>query len=129
MYDLKNSQIAIEFMIFFGMSVIFAIIFLVISLDQTRDLNKIKETETLKEIALKIQSEIGITSYVEDGYSREFKIPEKVNNKDYNISIRSNTLSVWTETAAYVILVLNVTGNLTKGSNSIKVIDGATQLN
>jgi len=126
---LKKSQIGVEFMIFSGIALITAIIFVSISFSQTKDLYDTKEFLLVKDIALKIDKEIDIASYVEDGYNREFDIPEMINNGDYNISIVNNTLTVWTNTTQYVTGILNITGYVERGSNTITKTNGIIYLN
>ena len=126
---LKKSQIGVEFMLFSGIALITAIIFVSISFSQTKDLYDTKEFLLVKDIALKIDKEIDIASYVEDGYNREFDIPEMINNGDYNISIVNNTLTVWTNTTQYVTGVLNITGYVKRGSNTITKTNGIIYLN
>lgn len=126
---LKKSQIGVEFMIFSGIALITAIIFVSISFSQTKDLYDTKEFLLVKDIALKIDKEIDITSYVEDGYNRKFDIPEMINNGDYNISIVNNTLTVWTNTTQYVTRILNITGYVERGSNTITKTNGIIYLN
>lgn len=125
----KKSQVSTEFMILSGIALVTAIIFIFISLDQAKTLYETKEFLLVKDVALKIQDEISIVSYIEDGYSREFKIPEKVNNKDYNISIINNTMVVWTNTTVYFSEIVNITGNLNKGSNTITKTSGNIYIN
>ncbi len=126
---LRKSQIATEFIILSGIALFITIIFVFISLDQSKELYEKKEFLKIQDIALIIQKEISMASYVEDGYTREFKIPEKIDNKDYNIYIINNTLSVFTDTLPYTVNILNVTGELNKGSNTIKKTNGKVFLN
>lgn len=126
---LKKTQVAAEFMLLSGMILIVSIIFISLSLTQIKELSERKEFFLAKDIALKIQNEIGVTSNVEDGYYREFQIPEKINNRDYNISIVNNTLEVWTNNTIYTLRILNITGNVNKGSNTIAKTNGITYLN
>ena len=122
-----------EFMILSGIALISAIIFIA-SLSYNKNLYNTKDFFIVKDVALKIQNEISITSDVEDGYSREFTLPAKINNKDYNISIRNNnTLIVWTNTSLFAANILNITGSLKKEeSNNINKItksSGAVYVN
>jgi len=126
---LKKSQIVTEFMLFSGIALIAAIIFVSISLNQIKTLHETKEYLLLKDVALKIQNEISIASYVEEGYSREFELPKKINDRDYNISIVNNTLIVKTNTTPYFVEIINITGNLNKGLNTIKKTNGIIYLN
>jgi|TARA_B100002003_G_C13844029_1_gene414089 uncharacterized protein (UPF0333 family) len=115
----KKSQIAMEFMLLSGIALILAIIFVSLSISQIKDLYTTKEYLLLKDVALKIQNEISIASYAENGYSRSFKLPDKINNRDYNITIVNNSLTVWTDTSLFFVRVINITGSLTNGTNEI----------
>jgi len=126
---LRKSQIISEFVIFSGIALIFAIVFISMTFNQAQDLYDTKEFLLVKDVALKIGKEIDLTSFVEDGYDREFEIPEKVNGRDYNISIVNNTLTIWTNTTLYVTAILNITGDLKKGSNTITKTNGLVYLN
>src|SRR3989338_6379302 len=128
-FSFKKSQIAMEFMLLSGIALIAAIVFVSISLDQIKGLYAAKESLLAKDVALKIQSEISIASNAEDGYSRDFELPEKINNRDYNISIINNTLAVWTTATPYVIGILDAEGNLEKGSNAIRKTNGVIYIN
>ena len=113
-----------EFMLLSGVALIAAIVFVSISLNQIKGLYATKESLLAKDVALKIQSEISIASNAEDGYSRDFELPEKINNRDYNISIINNTLAVWTSATPYVVGILDAEGDLEKGSNTIRKTNG-----
>jgi len=126
---LRKSQIISEFTIFSGIALLFSIVFISISFSQAKDLYDTKEFLQVKDIAIKIGKEIDLTSFVEDGYNRKFEIPEKVNGRDYNISIVNNTLTIWTNTTLYVTAIQNVTGDLKKGSNTITKTNGLMYLN
>ena len=126
---LKKSQITSEFIIFSGIALIASIIFISISVSQLKTLYETKELLLVKDVALKIEKEIDITSDIEDGYYREFELPEKIDDKDYNISIVNNTLTVYTNTTAYFVEILNITGYLKKESNTIKKVNGVVHIN
>ena len=125
---LKKSQIMIEFVLITGIVLATAVIFIA-ALSQNKALHRSNEFFLVKDVALKIQNEISVTSYIEDGYSRQFELPEKINNKDYNISIINNTLTVWTNTTSFVAPILNITGYLKKETNTITKANGVTYIN
>ena len=125
----KKSQIASEFMLFSGIALILAIIFVSASLSQAKTLYQTKESLSLRDVALKTQNEISIAANSEDGYLRQFELPEKIGDRPYNISIKSNTVTAWTNTTSYIISTLNASGYLKKGSNSITKTNGIENLN
>ena len=128
----KKSQILMEFILLSGLALIVTIIF-VESINQNKDLHQTQEFLLVKDVVLKIQNEIGITSFVEDGYSRQFELPDKINYKNYNISIINNTLVVWTNFTSFNTIfttrILNITGYLKKGLNTITKTNGVTYIN
>ncbi len=124
-----KSQITVEFMVFSGIALIATIVFISISTDHAQELYATREFLLLKDVALKIQSEISLSADVEDGYSRGFKLPEDIGSKNYNISIVNNTLIVWTNTTNANIRVLNITGYLKKGTNTISKTNGVIRIN
>lgn len=124
----KKNQILMEFMLLSGVLMVMSIIFIE-SLNQNKSLYETKEYITLKDIALKIQAEISLTSSIEDGYSRQFKLPVNISNKEYNISIRNNTLTVWTNATYIDVPILNITGNIKKSANTIAKSNGKVYIN
>lgn len=75
--------------------------------------------------------EIENAKSVNDGYSRAFEMPQKVNGINYSISITDNReLSVIFLDEEYVkFLPINVTGSIVKGSNKITKINGIVFIN
>lgn len=128
-FTFKKSQVAAEFLLLSGLALVAAIVFISISLSQTKTLQDTKEFLLIKDIALKIQSEISIASNAEDGYSREFELPEKILFKEYNTSTVNNTLTIWTNTTVHSVRVLDVTGNFKKKSNTITKTNGIVRIN
>lgn len=128
----KKGQILIEFILLYGVALIATILF-VESISQNKALHETKESLLVKDVALKIQNEISIASYIEDGYSRQFKLPEKINNKNYNISIINNTLTIWTNSTSFIAIfttrMVNITGYLKKESNTIAKTNGVIYIN
>ncbi len=85
----------------------------------------------LKEIASDAQSEINLALEASDGYSREFEIPDRVGNSDYDIRIVDEMVYVNTTDSLHALSlpVPNVTGNLRKGNNTIRKEEGEIVLN
>ena len=130
---IKKGQIATEFILFSGIALIAAIIFVAVSLNQAKTLYETKEFLLVEDIALKIQHEISIASNTEDGYSRDFELPENINGKYYNISNVNNTLTVWTNATPYATTyttrILDINGYFEKGSNTIRKANGVIYVN
>ena len=73
----SKAQISAEFFIFLGLVFLIAIAFEVVSLDQLNDFKAQKESEAVKDLALKVQKELFIAASVEDGFTRVFEITAK----------------------------------------------------
>lgn len=129
-HELKKSQVMAEFILFIGIGLAVTIIF-VAALGQNQNLKKVRDFFIVNDVALQIQDEIGITSDLEDGYTRQFTLPTNILNKDYNINISNYSLIVWTNTSLYSARILNVTitGKMNKGLNTIKKTNGVVYVN
>ena len=128
MTSTTKSQILMEFIILYGVALT-ATVILVAAISQNKNLHETNEFFQVKDIASKVQHEIGLLSNVENGYSRQFEVPDKIDNKDYNISIKNNTLTVRTNTTSFFIAILNITGYVKKESNTITKTNGMIYVN
>ena len=88
-----------------------------------------KESELVYDLALKLQEEIRAASLVEDGYARNFTIPVKLENFDYDIAVDSGFLTVTSGTAIYTVRIPSTTGSINKGPNYIRKEGGAVYFN
>ena len=58
------------------------------------EINKKKEVIVVKDLALKIQSEVNIASNSEDGYRRNFEIPEFIDYINFSINVNETHVLV-----------------------------------
>lgn len=126
-----KSQSAIEFIIVVGfMFFIFTAILMTIQISTS---DKIKEDQTLrvKEIVIAVQDEINLAFESQDGYQREFKIPENINGIEYNIQVVVGLVYLNTSDGknAIALPVKDINGDVVKGTNLIKKEDGVIKLN
>jgi len=127
----NKAQSAIEFIILVGAVFFFFIAFLFAI--QLNIVDKTRENKNLitQELALTVQDEINLAVESSDGYYREFTIPEKLVNLDYEINITAGTVYVRTVNGEYALAlpVANVTGDVQKGTNVIRRENGVVYLN
>ena len=127
----KKAQSAIEFMILVGF-VFFAFTIFIMSV-QLSNSNRLDEEKNLriKEIVISVQDEINLAYYSSNGYQREFKIPESINNIEYEINITEGLVYLKTNDGqnAIALPIQNITGNILKGNNLIKKDNGVVNLN
>lgn len=133
--DKRNlkGQSAMEFMIIvFLLLFIFVIITSVLATNVV-EMNKKKTAVNGEDLTIKVQKEINLAARVRDGYKREFTIPQKIINTDYNISIQNNSNSyiviINIEGQDFWRKIPGVIGNINIGSNTIKKTNGTIYLN
>jgi len=126
---LRKAQTAIEFFIIFGAVLFFFTLFFIVIQEQLYEKNREKERLICQEIASSVQDEIAFAIESSDGYSREFKIYEKINGKPYNIEIRDDMINIRTERISLALPVYHVEGQIQKGTNIIRKQEGVVYLN
>ena len=119
---MKKSQSALEFVILLGFMLF---LFTSLTLAFNRNISqKTQEQRTLEiqNLASSIQNEIDLAASSSIGYERTFKIPSKILNMEYNISIISNFVYLQTSDnrTALSLPFKNVSVNLKFCYNRIK---------
>ncbi len=128
-------QIAIEYLTLMGLGFIMLMIFLVIAGDRLSDLNSDALAVEAQDVAFMVQSEILNAATVEDGFFRNFTIPDKLTKSDFTIQLIYNTQTnrtVLALDAGIVHIALptaNITGYLSKGNNAIRKNAGVIYIN
>ena len=112
------------------MMLAFTGIFIVVE-RKTIDLHENWRQETNKQIADVVKTEIEIAYGVEDGYKRQFFLPDYVNGYDYNATIKEGSeLLITYRYKNYIsFFSANITGNITKGYNEISKINNTIYMN
>ena len=91
---MKKSQVSIEFMFFVGMAFVLLAAYLVITynyLDLTFKRSDIVNSLDLLE---QLRNEINLASRLENGYTRIFVLPSKINKKDYTLSLNNREINI-----------------------------------
>jgi hypothetical protein len=125
----KNSQVAMEFVMFILLAFMIMVVFSVVTRGRMIDLREEEEYVALKDVVHAVQSEISIATGVEDGYLREFSIPESLGGVDYTIQISGGYIIAESKNHEYILSVPNVEGNITKGVNQVTKEGGTVYLN
>ncbi|MEA3248199.1 MAG: hypothetical protein U9Q73_00675 [Nanoarchaeota archaeon] len=127
----KKAQVSVEFIIILGTILFFASIFLLVIQENTRDKTYQRENLLVKEIALIVQSEVSLALQSGDGYLREFELPQKAGNLDYEINITSGVIYVKTTNNRHALTlpVAAVVGEINITTNTIKKTNGVIYLN
>ncbi len=127
----KTAQTGIEFIIILGALLFFVSLFLLAIQENTSEELYKRENILLKDIALTVQNEINLALESSDGYSREFTIPEKAGNLDYNIIIDNKIIYIETTPLRHALTIstTEVTGDINKTHNTITKTAGVIYLN
>ena len=126
---MDKSQINNEFFVFLGITFLITIAFGIASIDQLNDFRLQRETEAVDDVALKLQKELLIATNVEDGYSRVFQIPDRIDSINYSVAIENLTLYVKSKNSFSIVSIPKVIGNVSKGANIINRTNGIIYIN
>lgn len=124
-----KAQSAMEFMILSSFLLfIFVVILGYVSYNASY-VNKKRDIIMGEDLITKVQKEINLAAMVMDGYSREFRLPQKLGRKDYIILIVGNEVIASTDKQDFWRVIPNVTGSINKGENIITKENGTIFLN
>ena len=126
----SKAQVSFEFLILVGMAFLVAIVFTSLALKDLNYFMNQKENEAVKDLALKLQQEVIISSEVEDGYVRNFKIPDRLDNINYSLYVyNSSILVVQSKNGFYLVQTPKIVGSFAKGDNKINKTGGVIYIN
>src|SRR3989338_3251921 len=115
----NKSQTSVEFMIFVGLAFMLVFFIALHQLSGTRQVYVEKESSLVYDLAMGLQEEIRMASVSEEGYVRNFSIPSRLENFDFELSMAQKFLTVSGNNTFYSVRIPNATGTLVKGSNII----------
>ena len=120
----SKAQISAEFFVLLGLAFLIAISFEIASLDQLNDFRMQKESEAVKDLALKLQKEVLVAATVEDGYVRVFQIPDNLDRINYTLTTLNQTITVKSKNSFYIVAIPKTVGKIGKGVNVINKTGG-----
>ncbi len=129
MISKNNAQSAVEFMVILSAILFFFVTFFAIIQMNVEKKNLEKEKIIIQSIALDVQDEINIAAKSSEGYSREFKIPENIFGKNYEINISGNFIYVSLKELGISYKISEINGSIKKGLNLIRKENGTVYLN
>lgn len=127
----KKAQIGIEFIIIMSGVMLFMSIFFIIVQNNTQERTYQKENTMIKEIAITVQNEINLAASSIDGYSRDFKIPYKAGNLDYEVNVSDGIVFIKSinDRHSMALPVPDIVGQINITQNTIKKTNGVIYLN
>jgi len=125
----RQAQVAFEFVILVAILFTALIVFTSFVRDNFSDVQSDTDYFKLKDVALSVKAEISRAVALEDGYQRTFFIPLTIDGLEYNISRDNGFLLFASDGAEYTVSVPSYTGNLQKGNNVIRKVDGVVEVN
>jgi len=126
-----KGQSSVEFMILIGAVFFFFVSILFVIYGTVADRNKMSIDTVVAELAASVRNEMNLASTAGNGYSREFDVPQLIISQPYAISFNDSYVYVRTNDGKHAIAlpIVNVTGQIRKGSNIVKNINGTVVLN
>lgn len=119
-----KSQVAMQFLFVVGLVFLFFVIFVAGFSERYRDIRNEKGRIAVRDVALRVHAEIAIAHNLEDGYQRNFTLPDEIDGFNYTISLHNNYVAVTSADAEYSTAVAPVQGNVHIGSNLIRKSNG-----
>ena len=122
----KKSQAAIEFIVLVSFMLFIILSFFAITSSKVLEAREEGSKNTAKDIAEYAYTEIETAITVNDGYLRNFTMPQLVNGQNYSIGIVDNREMVvnYLDYEYVKFMPSNVTGNVSKGYNIISKQNG-----
>ncbi len=139
---MKKAQSSVEVALLIGVMFLTFNIFLLVIAQRMVDVQDQKDQALIEDMSSVIESEIVLAAGVEDGYSRNFEIPQTLKGIDYSVELITSTVmkTNYSELVLEYVdfakthetvkkLPKNVDGFIYKGENNISKKDGIICLN
>ena len=129
----QKAEVSTEFIIFFGVLLLFFAFFVGVIGMNNNDINESTMYASAKNILNTVVNEINTASRI-NGYHREFFIPESLpNGETYNITYNTNLRMVkieWSQGRNIIgnIETENLIGNVSAGYNRIENLNGGVNI-
>jgi len=95
----------------------------------TVSVGETKKKVYAEDLVIKVQKELLLAARSEDGYTREFDIPDKLGKYNYTISLSSGEVTVILDGVHYVRKIPSINGNIIKGTNIIFKRENVVNIN
>ena len=113
----KKAQVATEFMMVVGLSMIIIIVFVGLMYSMIYSYSEDKNLERILDFGYSLQNEIILASQVEGGYERPITLPSRINRIVYNVNIVNNDLILIYDGTEILFPLPETTGDFNPGAN------------
>lgn len=120
----RTGQVSLEFILLVMVSFIFFTIVLMSVSKELVELSSRRDAKELRDVTNRLREEIFLASIVQDGYYREFRLPEELNGKGYTLDISEGILTGRLQSHTYRVPTLGVIGTPSTGLNIINKTGG-----
>ncbi|MBW2966937.1 hypothetical protein KY362_00465 [Candidatus Woesearchaeota archaeon] len=124
-----RAQVAFEFVVLIAIAFAAFIVFTAFVRDNFSYVQDETDYFKLKDVALSVKSELTLAVALEDGYQRSFFIPLTIDGLEYNITKESGFITFSSANSEYTVNVPPYSGDLAKGNNYLRKIDGEIEVN
>lgn len=121
---MKYGQVAFEFSVMIGFSLIMMMVLLIIINALFADNVEDERRQAMLSLGYALQDELIIASTVQPGYEHDLFIPEKLGRFTYTLDATTTSFSITSSKQIITFHTPKTSGAFTKGSNTIKN-DGA----
>lgn len=117
-----NAQFAIEFVVLISFMFLIFLGAITVITSKVLEAKESERQQIAEDIATLAENEIKLAKSATDGYSRIFKLPNKIGGNDYTIEIIANRELVVTYLDKEYVLFLpeKIVGNINPGENTIR---------
>lgn len=117
-------QVSLEFVLLVMVSFIFFTIVLISVSKELVELSSQRDAKELRDVTNRLREEIFLASIVQEGYYREFRLPQELNGKGYTLEISDEILTGRLQDHTYRVPTLGVIGTPNTGLNIINKTSG-----
>lgn len=126
---MKKGQISIEFIFMITIIMVFSLSLISVISYYHKSEIKDKSDDSVNNILLYLQNEVITASKMRSGYSKDFELPLKIDNKNYDIETYTNEIILEFMGNEHIIIIPDVEGNISIPSNTIKKVGEVIKIN
>jgi len=118
----NKGQVAIEFIVLIAVMFTIFVVFLAVATNKVLDAREQERKDIAHQIGTLAQQEISLALIMNDGYTRSFSLPQKVQGFNYSIELIDNRelIVAFVDQEYVAYLPEGLQGTVQKGTNTIR---------